>query len=142
MLLLVKLCVVRIMPIHLHCLHHLGHDDRFGNHRLREDCHCQPIGKIEALGYVESFAMESTGNGFEGERSEKKHWVTPPTDEKARGRRKSEEERPEARHIGERKSVLLVPSKRLSDMLFRIPYSSIVEIEILQPVRSFLEMRW
>ena len=55
--------------------------------------------------------MESTGNGFEEERSEKKHWVIPSTDEKASGRRKpgGREARGEANR--ERKSVLLVPSK-------------------------------
>jgi hypothetical protein len=66
-------------------LHHLGHDDRICNHRLREGYHCRPI---EALGYVESLATESTGNGFEGKRSEKKHWIVPSTDEKASERRK------------------------------------------------------
>jgi hypothetical protein len=52
------------------------------------------------LGYVESLATESTGNGFEGKRSEKKHWIVPSTDEKASERRKPGEERPETRRIG------------------------------------------
>jgi hypothetical protein len=42
--------------------------------------------------------MESTGNGFERTKSEKKHWVIPWT-EKAGGRRKPGEERPETRRI-------------------------------------------